>query len=47
LASAPAFLPGQQKDGFKRPTEFEMIQKMKSETCGIMAEEKRVRDRKL
>jgi hypothetical protein len=27
LASAPAFLPGQQGDGSERPTKLEMIQK--------------------
>jgi hypothetical protein len=27
LAAAPAFLPGQQGNGFKRPTTLEMIQK--------------------
>jgi len=27
LASAPAFLPGQRRDGYGRPTNLEMIQK--------------------
>ena len=34
LASAPAFLPGQQGDGFKQPTQWEMIQKIKYPRSG-------------